>query len=133
MKIAKIPSQKLTKSILITLQKTFWNIRQALFKVWLNFKYYYSFHCPKANFVDSVLPYLVIIYVTLWLPENGISVKTYVTVSTSWLVTCWYNHSSRQFTLSFVHIIFWILRKTIRPNWNNCYNITKAPTKYTWV
>ena len=40
------------KPILTTLQ-SFWSIRQVLFdiEVWCNFKYCYSFRCPKANFV----------------------------------------------------------------------------------
>ena len=28
----------------------------------------------------------------------------------------------------YVHIDFWILRIAIRPNWDNCYNITVVPT-----
>ena len=28
----------------------------------------------------------------------------------------------------FVHIVFWILRKIIRPNWNNYFSITNVPT-----
>ena len=39
------------KPILMTLQATFWSIRQVLIEVWCNFENYYFFRCPKANFV----------------------------------------------------------------------------------
>ena len=39
------------KSILMTLQATFWSIRQVLIEVWCNFKYYYFFRYLKTNFV----------------------------------------------------------------------------------
>ena len=60
----------------------------------------------------------------MWLSKNGISVKTYATVSTSWLDTTTTHYSS---PFLYVHIGFWILRIVIRPNCNN-YNITIVPT-----
>ena len=64
----------------------------------------------------------------LWLSRKLTLVK--INVSTSWLVTFWYNHYSLATVHPFlyVHIGFWILRIAIRPNWNNYHNITNAPT-----
>ena len=58
--------------------------------------------------------------------EKPILIKT--NVSTSWLVTFWYNHYSLATVHPFlyVHIGFWILIIAIRLNWNY-HNITNAP------
>ena len=62
MKIAKMSPQKKykLKPILITLKTTFWIIRQVLFEVWCNFKYYFILFAalrPTLCFSSSTFSY----------------------------------------------------------------------------
>ena len=108
MTMTKMSPQKSYKlrQILITLRTIFWNIRQVLFEVWCSFKYCYSFHCVRltlcfspytfryhfeCSLLEQLKPFLIR-KKGLCLSKKGISVKTYATVSASWLVTLWYNH-----------------------------------------
>ena len=112
--------------------------------MWCNFKYYYSFRYPKASFVLQFFH----IYVSFrmlfpWATvshffkkskgcgcpkHNGISVKTYATVSTrNFLIPALLTtvHS-----FLYVHIRFRTFRIAIRLNWNNYYNITNITPEY---
>ena len=128
------------KSILITLQTTFWSIREVFIEHWCNFKYYYSWIYPKTNFVLQFFYILVSFRVFLpwatlshflrkyglWLFKNGMSVKTYATVSTSNFLIQPLLTTVDSFL--YVHIRFRIFRVVIWTNWNNYYNITNVPT-----
>ena len=70
-------------------------------------KFRYYFEC---FFLERLKAYLIN-KKRLWLSRNRITVKTYATVSTSWLVIFWYNHFSLQFILL-----------------TTCCNITNVPT-----
>ena len=69
------------------------------------FRYYFG-----CFFLERLKAYLIN-KKRLWLSRNRITVKTYATVSTSWLVIFWYNHFSLQFILL-----------------TTCCNITNVPT-----